>query len=170
MDITECYKIGYVAKTHGLKGEVTIVLGQECPDLNSIKSLLVERSGQLIPYFIDTVSLKGDKAFLKLENVNTPDEAHALKGSSLFMPLKERPRLAKGEFYNDEVIGFEVVDDTKGALGHVEEVFEQGPNRHLILFLNSKEIMIPVNGPFITGINKTKKKISVDLPDGFLDI
>jgi 16S rRNA processing protein RimM len=170
MEISECYKIGYVAKTHGLKGEVTIVLGQECPDLKSIKTIFVERTGQLIPYFIDTISLKGDKAFLKLEDVNSAEGAQALKGSSLFLPLKERPKLARGEFYNDEVIGFEVVDDTKGTLGHVEAVFEQGPNRHLILNQNTKEIMIPVNGPFITGINKTKKRISVNLPEGFLDI
>lgn len=170
MEISECYKIGYVAKTHGLKGEVTIVLGQECPDLKSIKSILVERGGQLIPYFINTVSLKGDKAFLKLEDVDTTEAANALKGSSLFLALKERPKLGRGEFYNDEVIGFEVIDDAKGLLGNVEEVFEQGPNRHLILFMNTKEIMIPVNGPFITGINKTKKRISVDLPEGFLDI
>ena len=170
MEISECYKIGYVAKTHGLKGEVTIVLGQECPDLKSIKAILVERTGQLIPYFIDTVSIKGDKAFLKLEDVNTAEAASALKGSSLYLALKERPKLGRGEFYNDEVIGFEVIDDEKGALGNVEAVFEQGPNRHLVLFMNTKEIMIPVNGPFITGINKTKKRISVDLPEGFLDI
>jgi 16S rRNA processing protein RimM len=30
--------------------------------------------------------------------------------------------------------------------------------------------MIPVNGPFITSINKSKKKINVALPEGFLDI
>ncbi len=170
MEISDCFKIGYVAKTHGLKGEVTIVLGQECPDLTSVKSAWLDRAGQLIPYFINAVSLKGDKAFVKLEDVNTAEAALALKGCSLYLPMKERPKLARGEFYNDEVIGFEVVDDTKGHLGQVSEVFEQGPNRHLILFQNTKEIMIPVNGPFIKGINKTKKRISVDLPDGFLDI
>jgi 16S rRNA processing protein RimM len=33
-----------------------------------------------------------------------------------------------------------------------------------------KEVLIPVNSPFITSINKSKKKISVNLPEGFLDI
>lgn len=170
MEISKCFKIGYVAKTHGLKGEVTIVLGQECPDLTSVKSVWLDRSGQLVPYFIDTVSLKADKAFVKLEDVNSAEAAHALKGSSLFLPMSERPKLARGEFYNDEVIGFEVVDESTGLLGPVKEVFEQGPNRHLIIYKHSKEIMIPVNGPFIKGINKTKKRISVELPHGFLDI
>ena len=170
MESTEYFKIGYVAKSHGLKGEVTIVLSPDCPDLESLKSIFVETKNQLIPYFIESVSLNGYKAFLKLEEVDTPELAHALKGSSLFLPKSDRPKLIRGEFYNDEVLGFEVIDSEKGALGPVDEVFENGPNRYLIVILNKKEIMIPLNGPFIKGVNKSKRKISVELPDGFLDI
>jgi 16S rRNA processing protein RimM len=35
---------------------------------------------------------------------------------------------------------------------------------------NEKEVLIPVNGPFILSINKTKKIITVLLPEGFLEI
>ncbi|MNC95569.1 Ribosome maturation factor RimM [compost metagenome] len=78
--------------------------------------------------------------------------------------------MAKGEFYSEEVIGFEVFDDVNGPLGFVEDVEQAGPNRFLILSYIQKEIMIPVNGPFIKSINKSKKTISVSLPEGFLDI
>lgn len=170
MEIRECFKIGYVAKSHGLKGEVTIVLGPDCPGLESLKLVFVESNNQLVPYFIQAVSLKGIKAFVKLEGVDTPEFAASLKGCSLFLPKSERPKLVRGEFYNDEVLGFEVIDSEKGALGPVSDVLESGPNRYLTIMFNTKEIMIPLNGPFIKGVNKTKKKISVELPDGFLDI
>ena len=166
----EHFKIGYVAKSHGLKGEVTIALGPECPDLESVKSILVEVSHQLVPYFIESISVKGVKAYLKLEDVNTPEAAASLRGSSLYLPKSERPKLSRGEFYSDEVIGFEVTDAEKGLLGSIKEVFESGPNRFLILIHQGKEVMIPINGPFITGLNKSKKKIAVDLPEGFLEI
>jgi 16S rRNA processing protein RimM len=45
-----------------------------------------------------------------------------------------------------------------------------GPNRLLALDHNGKEVLIPVNSPFITRINKSKKMITVNLPEGFLDI
>ena len=170
METVEYFKIGYVAKSHGLKGEVTIVLGPECPDLEGLKSLFVESKNQLVPYFIELISLKGNKAFLKLEDVNTPELSYALKGCGLFLPKSDRPKLLRGEFYSDEVVGFEVSDREKGILGPISEVFESGPNRFLIIILNGKEIMIPINGPFIKGVNKSKRKISVELPDGFLDI
>jgi len=164
------FKIGYVSKSHGLKGEVTIVLGPECPDLEDVNTLFVENGHQQVPYFIESISVKGVKAYLKLESVNTPEAAAGLKGCSLFLPKSDRPRLPRGEFYNDEVIGFEVSDKTKGVLGLVRDVEEAGPNRFLIIEHAQKEVMIPVNGPFITSVNKTRKKIVVDLPDGLLDL
>jgi 16S rRNA processing protein RimM len=56
------------------------------------------------------------------------------------------------------------------VLGKIIEVETAGPNRFLIVDNSGKEIMIPVNGPFIESINRTKKMIRVSLPDGFLDI
>lgn len=170
MTIEESFKIGFVAKTHGLKGEVTIQMTPECPDLTEVNSFFVEKNQNLIPYFLETVSLKGDKAFIKLEDVDTIEQASDLKGCSLYLPKAEREKLGRGEFYNDEVVNFEVVDSEAGAIGLVTEVFESGPNRFLMIDHNGKEVMIPLNGPFIKSVNKSKKKISVELPDGFLEI
>jgi len=170
MEIKDYYKIGYVAKSHGLKGEVTITLGPDCPDMEKGKSFFLDSQSQLVPYLIQSISVKGIKAYVKLEDVNTPEQSHALKGSSIYLLKSERPKLVRGEFYNDEVIGFSVTDAEEGPLGDVIEVQEAGPNRYLIIKYLNKEVMIPLNGPFIQSVNKTKKTISVELPDGFLDI
>jgi 16S rRNA processing protein RimM len=171
MNISDYYKVGYVMKTHGLKGEVTISLDPNAPsDWENLKTIFIEKKSQLVPYFIKAISVRNDKAFVKLEDVDTPEYAALLKGGSLYLPKESRPKLAKGEFYSEEVIGFEVFDDVHGPLGFVEDVEQAGPNRFLILSYIQKEIMIPVSGPFIKSINKAKKTISVSLPEGFLDI
>jgi 16S rRNA processing protein RimM len=169
MEIDKAFKIGYVMKTHGLKGEVTIALQQDCPDLNGVNTLYLERKGQLVPYFVQSVSFKTDKAFIKLEDVDSIDDAQELKGSSIYLQKSARPKLARGEFYPDEVIGFEVSDEQR-VLGVVKEVVEAGPSRFLSVDVDNKETLIPVTGPFIKSVNKTSKKIKVELPDGFLDI
>lgn len=158
-------------KPHGLKGEVTISLDPNAyADWENLKTIFIEKKSLLVPYFIQHISVRNDKAFVKLEDVDTPEYAALLKGGSLYLPKNERPKPAKGEFYSEEVIGFEVTDQELGVLGMILDVEQAGPNRFLILNYNKKEIMIPVNGPFITSINKSKKKISVSLPEGFLDI
>ncbi len=158
-------------RPHGLKGEVTISLDADAPvDWGNLKMIFIERKSQLVPYFVESISVRNDKAFVKLDDVSTSEQASLLKGSSLYLPKESRPKLERGEFYNEDIIGFEVMDETHGPLGFVEDVEQAGPNRFLILSYMQKEIMIPVNGPFIKSINKSKKKISVSLPDGFLDI
>ncbi len=64
----------------------------------------------------------------------------------------------------------EVHDENAGSLGKVTGIVDAGTNKLLVIHEGDKEVLIPVNGPFITSINKSKKKISVDLPEGFLDI
>ena len=50
-------------KTHGLKGEVTISLDSDAPvDWENLKSLFINRKSQLVPYFIESISVRNDKA------------------------------------------------------------------------------------------------------------
>lgn len=170
MNVNTCFKIGYVAKTHGLKGEITLTLFPECPALKKSLSLFLEINTHLVPHTIETVSTKGTRAYLKLEGINTVASAEALKGCSLYLPKSQRPNLSKGEFYSDEVIGFEVVDAEKGPLGAVNAVFEAGSNRHLVILREGREVLIPLNGPFVKGVNRARKQIRVELPDGLLEL
>lgn len=171
MDLKSAYKIGYILKPHGLKGQVTVSLDAEAPeDLQDMDTIFVERNNQLIPYFREAISISGVKAYLKLEDINTPEQAKEISKSALYLPKVSRPKSARGEFYDDEVIGFEVNDISEGNLGSVTAITMAGPNKLLTLIFKGKEVLIPVNSPFIKSINKSKKTISVELPEGFLDI
>jgi 16S rRNA processing protein RimM len=169
MDINACFKIGYISKTHGLKGGVTVVFS-ESGEFESLESVFVEIKHSLVPYFIESFSDRGEKGFIKFEDINTFEQAEALKGCSIYLPKTVRPKLKRGDFYNDEVLGFEVEDVHNGFLGEVKEIIESGANRLLSVDRSGKEVLIPVNGPFIKSVNKSKKKIQVELPEGFLDI
>ena len=170
MNIDACYKVGYIMKPHGLKGAVTMTLDPEFPDDRALATLFIEEQNRLVPYFIESISVRGDKAFVKFEEIDTPESANAISKSAVYLPKEMREKSGRGEFYDDEVIGFEVADEELGLLGKVSEVVIAGPNRLLSLMYADKEVLIPVNGPFIKSINKSKKKISVSLPEGFLDI
>ncbi|HZI25956.1 MAG TPA: ribosome maturation factor RimM [Chryseolinea sp.] len=174
MEISACFNIGYVVKTHGLKGEVTISLsGYAVDDLVSVQKvypLFIEINNRLVPYFIQSISESGTKAFVKFEDVDTVEEASKLAKRSLYLQKAARPKAERGDFYDDEIINFSVTDEVLGPLGSVVEVVQAGPNRLLVLDHNGKELMIPVNSPFIKRLNKSKKIITVSLPEGYLDI
>jgi 16S rRNA processing protein RimM len=171
MNIDFCYKIGLVMKPHGLKGEVTISLDDISTDFSNLESIFIEeKENRLVPLFISSASLKGEKAFVKFEDVDTIEEALKISKKALYLPKSTRPKSGKGEFYDDEIQGFEVTDEISGPLGKVTDVIQTGANRLLEVDYNGKEILIPINSPLIISINKSKRTISVNLPDGFLEI
>lgn len=158
-------------KPHGLKGQVTIALDPDAPDdFTSIDTLFLDIHNKLLPYFIEHISLKGNRAFLKLEDVDSPEAAQAISRSAIYLPKSTRPRSGRGDFYDDEVVGFVIVDSQLGELGRVVEVVRAGANRLLSVHDGEREVLIPLNSPFIEAVNKGRKRISVTLPDGFLDI
>lgn len=161
-------KIGYVMKTHGLKGEVTLNLSPDSPEIAVKNVLIVEQKSGLVPYFVENISINGNKVFIKFEGVNTIELAEQIKGCSVFIEKSKRSKLKRGEFYDDELTGFEVWDKSNGNLGQVVQILNQGLSK--LLEVGEKGILIPVNGPFIKSISKTKKRIEVELPDGFLEI
>lgn len=170
MDIRTSFKIGYIAKSRGLRGEVTVIFSEPVlPEAN--EALFLERDGSLVPYTIESISSRPDKSFIKFEDIDTVADAEALRGCSIYLPKDIRPELKRGEFYNDEIIGFKVEDKNHGELGTIKDILESGPSRLIqILDENGKEVLIPVQGPFITSLNRSKKLLKVDLPDGFLEI
>jgi 16S rRNA processing protein RimM len=171
MDIEKCYKIGYILKPHGLKGGVTISIDDDGPDdFSSVKNLFVLEDHRLIPYFIESASIKGNKAFVKFEDVDSPEAAASISKHTIYLPKTERPKSRRGEFYDDEITGFAVEDQVLGSLGEIEGVMAAGPNRLLVLNHQGKEVLIPINSPFIISVNKSRKRVVVNLPEGFLDI
>ena len=107
---------------------------------------------------------------MKFEDINSPELAASISKRGIFLSKADRPKSEKGDFYDDEITGFAVNDEVSGDIGTVAGVEMSGMNRLLVVKNEMKEILIPVNSPFILGINKSKKKISVKLPEGFLDI
>lgn len=171
MVISDCYKAGFVVKPHGLKGEVTISIDPDTPnDFATIESVFLADGENLIPYFITSISITGNKAYVKFEDIDTLNDAEALSKSSIFLPKSVRPPAEKGEFYDDEVMDFQVTDENLGDIGKIADIMTAGPNRLLVVNQGEKEILIPINGPFITQVDRANAKLHVNLPDGFLDI
>ena len=158
-------------KPHGLKGQITMMLEDDAPtDLYSLDSVFLEQNNRLVPYFIETVSGQGNKVFLKFEGIDSAEAAKMISRLSVYISKSLRPMREGAEFYDDEIHHFEVLDIHLGLLGKIDDVVAAGPNRLLSLKYQGKEVLIPTNGPFIKSIDKTKKRIEVELPEGFLEI
>ena len=171
MDISSCFQLGYVIKTHGLKGELTIYLDVDYPEAyRNLESVLVEQDGQLIPFFISSLRVNGNKAVVALEGVEDIEEAEGFKSSKLFLPVAALPQLEEHQFYYHEIVGFTVKDKSLGTLGEVKDVYDF-PNQALVsMSYQGHEVLIPVRDEVTTHVDRAEKILFVDLPEGLLDI
>jgi 16S rRNA processing protein RimM len=169
MNLEECFKVGYIVRTHGLKGQVTAVFENEF-QLDRLPLFFVEFDGNLVPYFIEKISRGENKSFLKFENINSLEQAETIKGRSLYLSKSSRPKLKRGQFYDDEILGFSIEDEGLGELGVVTEVQGSGVNRLITFLHKGKEILVPINSPFVASVNKSRRTIRMTLPDGYLEL
>jgi 16S rRNA processing protein RimM len=170
MDFESCYQLGYVLKTHGLKGELVAVIDADNPqEYSEMESVFVEVNKKLVPFFIDRIQLNGSKAIIKLEEVDAIEQAKEFKGARIFLPLEVLPELEEGYYYH-ELIGFKVIDSKEGELGEISGVFDSGSQDLIAMQYQEKEVLIPLTDEVVTSVDKSSKTIFTTLPDGLLDI
>ena len=167
-----CYLLGYIVRTHGTSGNVVIFLDVDYPEeYDDLDSVYVEIKGELVPYFISNFNLqKQGNAIVSFEDVNTIEKAQALVGSSLFLSLDELDELGEEEFYYHEIKGYTVVDETKGELGIVREVYSLNGQDLIAMDYLGNEVLIPTVADIVLRADKENKRLIVNLPEGLLEV
>ena len=171
MRVDDCYQLGEILKTHGLKGELMVHLDVDDPnEYREMESVFVQQDGNLVPFFIESISISDQsKAKIKFEDIDSVDDAKEMKGLLLFLPTSQLPELPDDQYYLHELIGFTVIADDE-SLGKVIEIFDQEPNPLFTVDANGKEVLIPLQDHFLKSVDKKNSTIVVNLPDGYLDL
>ncbi len=172
MNRDDFYYLGKIKKTSGYKGNLVFFF--DVDDISYYKELeavFVEINEELIPFAINGLQIKNNKsAFVKLEDIDSEDQAAVLTGQELYLPLSFLPPLSGNKFYYHEVIGFDVVDITNGNIGKIESFIEQTAQALFVIKYNEKEILIPVADNIIKKVDRANRIIEIDTPDGLIDI
>lgn len=167
----DCFYLGRVAKTHGIKGEITIKLDVDDPSAYyNMKYFLLEINKVLTPFFVEKVVSSGDKFFVTIQDIKTVEAASALTGKEVYLPLEMLPKLSGKQFYYHEVKGFLVVDAEKGELGSIADVIEYPTQAIIQVFKDKKEILIPILDQVIQKVDRKYKKLYIKAPEGLIDM
>ena len=166
----ECYRLGNITKPFGYKGQMVFYLDVDSPeDYAELDSVFVETKTGLVPYFFKVDNINGNKAIVTFEDL-TPDEAHALAGHDLYLPLDLLPKLTGNQFYFHEVTGFRVVDSQYGDIGTLQTIIEYPAQPIFQINKEGEEILIPVIDPVIKQVDREHKTLYITAPNGLIDL
>ncbi len=172
MQHSDCFQLGYIAKLHGYKGEVSLFLDVTNPeDYRTLDAFFIDINGQLTPFFVQSFQLK-NKGFaaIKLEGVDSENDAKVILRKSCYLPLSILPELDDKHFYDHEIIGFQLIDTRYGETGIIEQVIDNSVNPLIVVINGEKEILIPFIDGLIQKVDRTSKTLHVTAPEGLIEM
>ena len=172
MNKADCYHLGHIAKLHGFKGEVSLFLDVTDPsEYKDLDKIFIDINGFLTPFFIKSITLRPkSQATLKIDGINSDKEAQQILKRQVYLPLTELPQLSWKQFYDHEVVGFELVDVNFGKVGEIVQIIDLPVNPLIQVDASGKEVLIPFVKDLIQEVNRKDKQLLVKAPEGLIAI
>jgi len=155
--------LGRVAKAHGVRGEVKVVLYADHwgPFSGLDRCFVGPPGGPFRPARIQAAHERGQTLTLKLAGIETPEAAVTLVGHEVGVPRAEAPAPPEGTFYHYDILGLDVAAGGK-TLGTVREILETPAHDLYVVDGPAGEWLLPATRVHIRRIDLAAGQIELD--------
>lgn len=162
-------EIGYISKTHGLKGHVNLRLKEDMfIDDEKITSLFLDINGSQVPYFIEEIKNINQGYLVKFESIDSVDLSKKLIGKTAY---------ALDDFIIEDeeslkyFIGYTVIDSKYGNIGTIVDIDDKTENVVItVAHPSGSEIILPFNDDLLNEIDDDLKTVDLNAPDGLIEM
>jgi len=166
-----CTDIGYIKKTHGVKGELMFLFDEGIDGIiENLEYVFFETEGLLVPFFIEEISIHSNiSAVILFDTITSKEKANKFVGCKVFIEnefLVQDNESSKYQY----IIGFLIVDVKIGNVGIVTEIDNFGGNFVLSVESKGKELLIPFNENLILNLDSEARILTMNLPEGLIEI
>ena len=154
--------MGRVAAPYAVRGWIKIQTFTEYLDsLLDYPVWRLGRNGQWREYRLLEGRVQGQALVAQLEGIDDRDQAERLRGMDVAVERAELPEADEDEYYWDELIGLEVVNQEGVSLGRVKGLLETGA--HDVLEVEGeRKRLIPFTEPIVQAVDPSAGVIRVD--------
>lgn len=164
---TGWFVIGVVAGPFGIKGEAKVHCLTDLPERykKGLRVLVGPSPEEAREMKVAAVRWHKGMALVKFEGLETISEAEGLRGYDLFLPDSERAELPEGQYYDDDLLGLEVVTDDGRSLGPLRSIVHNAAND----LYEAGGVLIPAVSEFVRSVDLAKRQIVIHSIPGLLD-
>ncbi len=166
-------EIGKVIKTHGIHGELNI---EADVDPEALKCLIFDMDGIFVPFFAESCRSRGSQSWLvTLDGCENDAQAAKFVGKTIYAEDSELDFLDDDDdddrFYIENFIGYTIIDSDGATIGRVEDIDDSTANvLFVVLRQDDSVIYIPVAEEFFVDIDNDNQRLTLDLPQGLIDL
>jgi len=164
--------LGRITKVSGYEGAVAVKLEKFfIENIHPMESVFLEIEGRPVPFFINESDYSGaDILKLSFDGYDTIEKISEFVGCRIF--LTEEPEEVSSKIADNQLlIGYNIIREDKELIGQVTDIISN--NGQWLLSVTSSErknILIPFHEDFLISIDKRKKVVIMDIPEGLLEI
>jgi 16S rRNA processing protein RimM len=159
--------IAVLGKTRGNRGELTAIPLSGKPErFEGLEEVFLFGAGTR--YEVEFTWFHQGTLIFKFRGVDSISDAELLTGAEVRVPIEQRMPLEPGEFFQDDLLGCQVIDRRTGqTLGKVSR-WEDGGGSGLLVVDGG--LLIPFARSICVEIDPAAKRIAVELPAGLKDL
>lgn len=173
-DAEDLITIGKIEKPFGVKGDVRVRSLSDVPGRfeGLRQATLVAPSGRRLAAAV--VRVREDRSshgryVVGFDAFSTPEEAATFRGGLIQIPRSQTPPLPAGQYYEFQLIGLTVKNESGRRLGTLNEVLETGGNHTFVIRDGGRELLIPAAREVVRSVDAEGRTMTVRLPEGLLD-
>jgi len=162
--------IAVLGKSRGNRGEVTAFpLTSKLERFESLQDVFLFGTGERRA--VESTWFHGDTLIFKFQGVDSISDAELLSGAEVRIPATQRISLDEGEYFQDDLIGCNVIDRRTGeSLGQVTAWDDGGGSGLLVIGRGDDALLIPFSRAICVEIDPAARRIAVELPEGLKDL
>jgi 16S rRNA processing protein RimM len=169
---TDCDKVGFFKKTHGVYGELVLEFESQFEySIENANRFFVELEGLLVPFFVleEGFRFKTDNsAIITFDGVESEKYAKRMVGSSVYL-FKDEIIAMPDEQFESQFKNYLLVDEKLGEIGLIEQIDNYSGNVVITVNYHGKELLVPFNEDFIIAIDEQNKVLKLRLPEGLIE-
>jgi 16S rRNA processing protein RimM len=164
--------LGRITKVSGFEGAVAVkiekIFTENIPEMESI---FLEIEGRPVPFFISDLEYSGaDILKLWFAGYDSIEKINEFIGCRIFL-TDETSDVSNKKTDSLLLLGYQVFTQNNKLLGPVSDIIPNNGQWLLnVISADKKSLLIPFHEDFIISIDKKKKSIVMDIPEGLLEI
>ena len=162
-DPVELVAIGVIEKAFGVRGELRVRSLSDVPGrFEGLTRVTLEApSGTVKDATIRSVRVMNGSYVLGMNVCSTPEDAAMFRGWTLKIPQGSAPPLPQGQYYEYELIGLAVQDETGRSVGTVEDILKTPGHHVFVVRGDDGEVLIPATKGAVTAVDVSSKTMTV---------
>jgi 16S rRNA processing protein RimM len=164
--------VGRIGRPHGVRGEVTVEVRTDDPDLRFVAGAVLRTDpADRGPLTISRVHWHSGTLLLRLEGVESREDAEALRNTELLVEVADLPPLEDPDaYYDHQLVGLSVRLIDGSELGEVAEVRHEAQDLLVVRRPDGPEHLIPFVSAIVPTVDAAGGFVVVDPPEGLLEL